>query len=215
MDLAICIVVKNHSNLVVNQGDSIDKYKDIQHKVEITHSKIHFPPTLNRDQTVTLNVLPKMLLSLVEVKKPGDKWTVIIVDYESTDVNVEAVAQQILVGQMDLVVHKEIDTYSKEAGHSITASIAKQRNHECLFFSNPDMYFTDHIIFDKADQELKNVNIYSPECFSFIKPDHLYGYWKDNCGYFIRTEDYFSSKYTQRSKSYKENGYFQQWNPNS
>jgi hypothetical protein len=59
MDLAICIAVKNRSNLVVYQEDPIETYKHIAEKIQSTPSDTHFPPTLNRDATITLNLLPK------------------------------------------------------------------------------------------------------------------------------------------------------------
>ena len=93
MNLAICISVKNRSNLVVNQEDPIETYKHIASNIQDTPSEIHFPPTLNKDGTITLNLLPKLLMSLMSIKEESDNWTVIIVDYCSTDVNVSAVAK--------------------------------------------------------------------------------------------------------------------------
>jgi hypothetical protein len=175
-------------------------------------------------------------MSLVAVKKPDDKWTVIIVDYESTDVNVGLVAKQILEGYIDFVVHTEIGTFSRGTGLHIAAKIAKQRNHEILFFCDADMYFTQHYVFDDAKRELNAGKVYYPICFSFIKPDHLYGFWRDT-GYgmlFIKTNKYFQVKKWTHNISWGEEdnemrkqftedevsrnlgiGFFHQWHPNS
>jgi hypothetical protein len=231
MDLAICITVKNRSNLVVNQEDFIETYKHVMNKLEITPARQHFPPTLNRDNTITLNLLPKMLISLVSVKNPEDKWTVIIIDYDSTDANVELISSQILQGHMDLVVHKELtEQFSRGSGLHLAANLAKQRNIENMFFCDADMYFTNHEIFDQAKAALDNGKIYFPICFSFVKPDHLYGFWRDT-GYgmlFIKTEMYFElpsdqiengeikSNFPQnRIIRSKADGYFHQWHPKS
>jgi len=236
MDLAICIAVKNRSNLIVHQEDPIETYKHIADKIQLTPSDSHFPPTLNRDATVTLNLLPKLLMSLVSVKKLHDRWTVIIVDYQSTDVNVELVANGILGGQIDYVVHKTDDIFSRGTGLHIAATIAEDRGHTSLFFCDADMYFTKHYVFDRAAEYLKLNKIYYPICFSFTQMDHMKGFWRDT-GFgmlFIKTETYFSTKPWKHNISWGEEdnemrrnftkdqivreiaaGYFHQWHPES
>ena len=236
MDLAICITVKNRSNLVVCQEDPIETYKHILSKIQDSPSLEHFPPTLNRDATVTLNLLPKLLMSLRMIKTGNDTWTIIIVDYESTDVNVQAIAHQILDGHIRYIVHTEKGTFSRGTGLHIAATLAKQRGHNSLFFCDADMYFTKHYIFDQAKQILEQNKIYYPICFSFTQPDHMFGFWRDT-GYgmmFCKTETYFSIKPWQHNIGWGEEdnlmlqnfqseqivrtkgiGFFHQWHPNS
>jgi hypothetical protein len=236
MNLGICITVKNRSNLVVNQEDPIETYKHLTTSIMRSPLQNHFPPTLNRDGTVTLNLLPKLLMSLVSVKKPTDKWTVIIVDYESTDVNVPLIATGILQGHMPFVVHTEKGEFSRGSGLDIAANVAKQLNVDSLFFCDADMYFTHHFVFERASEILSKNNVYYPICFSFIQPDHLNGFWRDT-GYgmmFIKTEQYFKTIRWQHNVSWGEEdnamvrnftekqivrergiGYFHQWHPNS
>jgi len=236
MDLAICISVKNRSNLVVYQEDPIETYKHIASKIQDTPCSEHFPPTLNRDATVTLNLLPKLLMSLRMIKTGNDNWTIIIIDYESTDVNVEHIAHQILDGHIRYVVHSEKSTFSRGSGLHIAASLAKARGHNALFFCDADMYFTSHFVFDRAQEALYDGKVYYPVCFSFTQPDHMKGFWRDT-GYgmmFISMETYFSVEGWQHNVSWGEEdnamfrnftkdevirsrgiGYFHQWHPNS
>jgi len=236
MNLAICISVKNRSNLVVNQEDPIETYKHISEKIQDTPSEFHFPPTLNRDGTITLNLLPKLLMSLMSIKEKSDAWTVIIVDYCSTDVNVSAVAKGILQDQIPFVVHSLNETFSRGTGLDIAATIAKERGHDSLFFCDADMYFTSKQVFNRAKEILDKGKVYYPICFSFTLPDHMKGYWRDS-GYgmmFIKTAQYFKIIRWQHNISWGEedrimvrqfmdkqiqrengHGYFHQWHPNS
>ena len=236
MDLAICITVKNRSNLVVYQEDPIETYKHIADKIQLTPSNSHFPPTLNRDGTVTLNLLPKLLMSLRMTKTGNDNWTIIIVDYESTDVNVEQIAHQILDGHIRYVVEKHEGQFSRGSGLNLAAELAKERGHDALFFCDADMYFTSHYIFERAEEAIKDGMVYYPICFSFTQPDHMKGYWRDS-DYgmmFISTEKYLGTKRWEHSVSWGEEdksmrsnfseseiirgkgvGYFHQWHPNS
>jgi glycosyltransferase involved in cell wall biosynthesis len=236
MDLAICIVVKNRSNLIVYQEDPIETYKHVLSKIQETPCDQYFPPTLNRDATVTLNLLPKLLMSLRMIKTGNDNWTIIIVDYESTDVNVSQIAHQILDGHIRHVVHSEKKQFSKGSGLHIAATLAKERGHNSLFFCDADMYFTRHFIFDQAKEVLAKDKVYYPICFSFTQPDHKFGFWRDT-GYgmlFCKTETYFSVKPWQHNIGWGEEdnlmfqnftsneivrtrglGFFHQWHPNS
>lgn len=236
MNLAICISVKNRSNLVVNQEDPIETYKHIASNIQDTPSEIHFPPTLNRDGTITLNLLPKLLMSLMSIKEESDNWTVIIVDYCSTDVNVSAVAKGILQDKIPFVVHSLNETFSRGSGLHIAATIAKERGHDSLFFCDADMYFTSKQVFNRAREILNEGRVYYPICFGFTLPDHMKGYWRDT-GYgmlFIKTAQYFKTIRWQHNISWGEEdrimvrqfmdkqiqrergiGYFHQWHPNS
>jgi hypothetical protein len=218
MDLAICIAVKNRSNLVVYQEDPIETYKHIADKIQITPSDSHFPPTLNRDGTITLNLLPKLLMSLRMIKSGKDNWTIVIVDYESTDVNVGQIAHQILDGHIRYVIEKHEGQFNRDSGLQLAAEIARERGHDSLFFCDADMYFTSRYIFERAAEVLRQERVYSPICFSFTQPDHMKGYWNDT-GYGMM---FISIKKWQENVDFSEmrvreraSGYFHQWHPNS
>jgi len=236
MNLAICIAVKNRSNLVVHQEDPIETYKHIADKIVPTPSQIHFPPTLNKDETITLNLLPKLLMSLRDIKKPTDNWTVIIVDYSSTDVNLPLIVNCILSSGFPHIIKTETSEFSRGSGLHIAATLAKERGHDSIFFCDADMYFTSRQVFDRAENILKRELVYYPICFSFTHPNHMKGYWRDS-GYgmmFIQTDQYFKTIRWQHNISWGEEdrmmvrnftekqlirergfGYFHQWHPNS
>ena len=236
MDLAFCISVKNRSNLIVNQEDPIETYKNVADKIQDTPSNIHFPPTINEDGTVTLNLLPKLLMSIRDIKEDKDKWTIIIVDYESTDVNMNLLVKIILGNRIPFVIHTEKDTFSRGTGLHIAATIGKERGCNSLFFCDADMYFTHRYLIDRAELILSRNNVYYPICFGFTQADHMKGYWRES-GYgmmVIKTEQYFKTIRWQHNVSWGEEdllmvknftekqilrergiGYFHQWHPNS
>jgi hypothetical protein len=179
-----------------------------------------------------------MLTSLTNVKKPTDNWTIIIVDYESTDFNIDMICKGILADKIPYVLHIEKGTFSRGGGLSIAARIAKERGHTSLFFCDADMYFTRSYIFERAAEALAKNKIYYPICFSFTQPDHQQGFWRDT-GYgmvFIKTDEYFNSSGWKYNISWGQEddnlfnnlrtsgteiirsmaiGYFHQWHPNS
>ena len=89
------------------------------------------------------------------IKTGNDNWTVIIVDYESTDVNVASIANQILDGHIRCVVEKHEGQFSRGSGLHLAAEIAKKRGHDTLFFCDADMYFTTRYVFDRAAEAIK------------------------------------------------------------
>ena len=96
MDLAICIAVKNRSNLLVAQEDPNVMYKHLKGRLIPSPSDYVWNTDIRPDMSVQLRLLPNFLASLVAVKKPEDKWTVILIDYESTDINIEMMCELIL-----------------------------------------------------------------------------------------------------------------------
>jgi len=237
MDLAICISVKNRSNIIVQPEDPIETYKHIAKKIVDSPDCIDFEPTVKHDGSIHLRLLPQMLKSLLSIKKDSDKWTIIIVDYDSSDCNLELMCKEICSDLLPYVIHsvKGYD-FSRGTGLDTAAKIAKERKYNSLFFCDSDMLFTDRTIFDKAVAVLEEDKIFYPICFSFTQPDHRRGYWRDS-GYgmvFMKTEKYFKSigwkhnvswgwEDNELHKQFNKdkvvrlpcNGYFHQWHPNS
>ena len=237
MDLAICIAVKNRSNLLVQQEDPIKTYAHIADKIESTPSDSVFSHIIRQNGLVELQLLPNLLNSLVLIKRPEDKWTIIIIDYESTDVDLENLCSVLLNTTIPYFLHtiKGATSFNRGGGLNLAAKIAKSRGHNSLFFCDTDMFFTEHSVFDQAQHSLEKVRIYYPICVSFTNPTQTKGYWRDS-GFgmlFIRTEDYFSTKGWMNNKSWgwedrdfyesipktqidrsRGSGFFHQWHPN-
>jgi len=237
MDLAICIAIKNRSNLLVSQEDPIKMYAHIADKIEPTPSNSVFSHIIRDNGLVELQLLPNLLNSLILIKRPEDKWTIILIDYESTDVDLEKLCSTLLNDSIPYFLHtiKGAPSFNRGGGLHLAAKIAKSRGHTSLFFCDTDMFFTDCSVFDQAQRSLEKGRIYYPICFSFIDPIQTKGYWRDS-GFgmlFIRTDDYFSTKGWMNNRSWgwedrdfyesipktqidrsRASGYFHQWHPN-
>lgn len=236
MTLAICIAVKNRSNLRVIHEDPIQTYKHIESKLQLSPTDDIHSPIINNDNTISLHLLPNLLHSLVKIHEKTDDWKIILVDYESTDVNMKTLCETILEGKIPYILHIVSDTFSRGSGLDLAAKIARNQGISSLFFCDADMYFTRRYIFERAYEALANNRIFYPVCFSFTQVDHQRGYWRDS-GYgmvFMNTDVYFNSSRWKHNVSwgYEDNdlyknfsnqnivrlncpGYFHQWHPNS
>ena len=237
MDLAICIAVKNRSNLLVAQEDPNIMYRHLNGRLIQSPSTHTWTTDIKPDMSVQLRLLPNFLSSLVAVKKPEDKWTIIIIDYESTDVNIELLCETILQDKIPYFLHIQTGakSFDRGGGLDVAAQIAKSRGHDTLFFCDSDMFCTSHAIFDKAAEVVAAGKYYYPICFSFTQADHKIGFWRDT-GFgmvFMRLKDYFATNRWMHNRSWgwedralhdslqkdrversQVDGWFHQWHPN-
>ena len=243
LDLAICITVKNRSNVRVSPWvDSNDldatfsEQADSIVDIHPQETSLKVSPKLNVDGTISLELLPRLLMSLRNIKKPWDNWTVIIVDFDSSDANVTALAFSILNGHIDFTIHTIKDShFSRGTGLHTAAVIAKSRGHYALFFCDADMLLTRRDIFDRAHEVLIEEKVFFPVSFSLTNPEHTKGFWREY-GYgmlFITTEMYFNvdgwvsqQEWGDEDIAMRDNflspvivresvaGYFHQWHPN-
>jgi len=233
MNLAICVSLKNRSNLIVQQEDP-NTYKFIGNKIQLAPS-ITIPPTVLENGDIQLNLLPRMLASLVNVKKADDSWHVIIVDFGSTDTNVDTLCKTTL-NDIPYTIHNKPGTFNRGGGLDMAACIARDLGIQSLFFCDSDMIFTDYDIFLQAREALQQNKIYYPICFSYTNSNHTHGFWRDS-GYgmaFMNTAMYFQTSRWANNITWgwedralhdgldpatlvrrKANGYFHQWHPNS
>lgn len=238
MNLAICIALKNRSCLSVPHEDEKATYAHVADRIQLTPSDYLCPSPPIDDNKVYLTPLPNLLSSLVKVKRPTDFWTVIIIDYESTDVDVKQLCEQILGDMIPFYIYTVCGggPFDRGGGLDLAAQVAQRDGFDSLFFCDADMYITNHYIFDEAARSLAAGKIYYPTCFSYTSHTHERGFWRDS-GYgmlFIRTDDYFISDRWKHNKSWgwedralhdsfpKEKinrgmgvGLFHQWHPNS
>ena len=237
MDLAICIAVKNRSNLLVAQEDPNVMYRHLKGRLIPSPSDYVWNTDIRPDMSVQLRLLPNFLASLVAVKKPEDKWTVILIDYESTDINIEMMCELILKDKIPYFLHVQTKakSFDRGGGLDIAAQIAKSRGHNTLFFCDSDMFCTSHEIFDKAAEVVAAGKYYYPICFSFTQADHQIGFWRDT-GFgmvFMKLDDYFATNRWMHNRSWgwedralhdslqkdrversQVDGWFHQWHPN-
>ena len=233
MNLAICVSLKNRSNLIVQQEDP-NIYNHIAHKIQLSPS-IVTPPTVLPNGDIQLNLLPRMLSSLLTIKKPDDLWHIIIVDFGSTDTNINTMCKTILY-DIPYTVHTESGPFNRGGGLDIGACIARDLGIQSLFFCDSDMIFTNYNIFLQARDALQQNKIYYPMCFSYTNSNHTHGFWRDS-GYgmvFMNTAMYFQTSRWANNITWgwedralhdgldpailihaKADGYFHQWHPNS
>ena len=236
MNLAICVSLKNRSNLIVKQEDPIATYRHIVNKIEVSPSVVR-PPRVLPNGDIELCLLPRMLTSLATIRLPEDKWHIIIVDFGSTDANIDELCRAILTPfGIQYTIHREVGTFNRGGGLDMGACIAKELGLTSIFFCDSDMIFTDHDIFDQAQLALSNNKIYYPICFSYTNSNHAHGFWRD-MGYgmvYMNTDMYFQSPRWGNNITWgwedralhdrldpnliirsRANGYFHQWHPNS
>ena len=232
-NLAICISLKNRSNLTVKQEDP-NTYNFMANNIQLAPTVVD-PPKVLANGDIELHLLPRMLASLAEFKRPEYSWHVIIVDFGSTDANIDTICQETL-GEIPYTIKKETATFNRGGGLDKAACIALKLGIESLFFCDSDMIFTSHDIFDQASYILRLEKVYYPICFSYTNSNHTHGFWRDT-GYgmvFMKTSTYFQSPRFKNNITWgyedsdlyngfhrnmtvrtRASGYFHQWHPNS
>ena len=232
-NLAICVSLKNRSNLIVKQEDP-NTYNFIAKLLEPAPS-ITEPPRTLPNGDIELRLLPRMLASLKAIQRPEDQWHVIIVDFGSTDENIDELCRTTLE-QIPYTIHKEPGTFNRGGGLDKGACIARDLGIDSVFFCDSDMIFTDHDIFDQAKEVLEANKIYYPICFSYTNSNHTRGFWRES-GYgmvYMNTATYFQTPRWANNITWgwedralhdildpttlvrsRARGYFHQWHPNS
>ncbi len=132
-----------------------------------------------KSKTITLRLFENNLNSLLSLHKPTDYWELIVIDFDSTDVNMS----QFLSDKFNDPVHtSHINTFTyklqsivgekfcKGKGLNIGANVA---THNTLFFLDADMQITTRDIFNYGiDAVTQDDKVYFPICNSYDAPDH-------------------------------------------
>jgi hypothetical protein len=237
MRLAICIALKNRSYQIV-KPDPPGTYDHIRDRIQLTPADLIEPPEMDAEGNIIITPFPTLLRSLARIHRSSDQWTVIVVDYGSTDIDVKHLCELHLGGQIPYAVLTADGSpnFNRGGGLDTAAQVARKLECDTLFFCDADMFFTQRHIFDTAERILKEGSIFYPVCFSYTDPSHQVGYWRDT-GYgmvFLRTVDYFLSERWKNNRSWGWEdrklyesfppdrikrewgvGFFHQWHPNS
>lgn len=180
MRLAFCITVKNRSFLKVDYEDSTPFLQHVQGKIETSpypHNEIEVD-----ENKLVLRLLPKMLRSLVNLKRPEDDWVFIITDFQSTDANVTEIAQQELGDKVPWTVHTitEWPWFDRGGGLKKAAEIAEvQYNADAVFFLDADLEFHSREIVDWCYTALDKKLFFYPVFYAFADPRHERGFWRE------------------------------------
>lgn len=194
MRLAICVALKNRSCVIVDKEDSLSFLHHVSGSIEDC-PQFEMTPWLTKDDKRILPLMPRMLQSLVLHKKPDDDWVVVVVDYKSTDVNVEEMMQHELGDKIPwhLETIETYDYFDRGGGLAKAADIAEKQFHaDALFFCDADILFASRLALDRAiDVSLAN-QFYYPVFFSFALDTHSKGFWRDTSfgNFACKTESY-------------------------
>jgi len=181
MKLAICVAIKNRSLVLVNPEDSLSFLQHVQENIEDCPS-LTIEPWVTKQGEIALALMPKMLRSLMDQRKPTDDWVLVVVDYNSTDVNIKEMLEYEVGKKIPwhLEVVKDYSYFDRGGGLAKAAEIAEARfNADAVFFCDADLQFTSHTLFDEMYKSLENNHFFYPIFFSFALSDHSKGLWRD------------------------------------
>jgi len=236
MRLAFCIAIKNRSCVIVDQENSMSFLHHVENAIEDC-SENRIDPWFTKEKKIALPLFPKMIRSLMAQKKEEDDWVLIVVDFQSTDVNLQEVLE-VEVGDTipwHLETVKAYPFFDRGGGLAKAAEIAESKyTADALFFCDADLFFTSRDIIEGAYKSLGKGQFFYPIFFAFALADHSKGFWRDTSfGNFAclmkdykQTEGWYhniswgwedralaDSILPYKKDRQKVNGFFHQWHP--
>lgn len=194
MKLAFCIAVKNRSCVIVDQEDSLSFLQHVADSIEDC-SGFQITPWYTKTKQIALPLFPKMLRSLVAHKTSEDDWVLIVVDYNSTDVNIREMLDYEVGNKMPwhLETIENYPFFDRGGGLKKAAEVAETKfQAEALFFCDADLCFATRDVLDGAIESVKKEKFYYPIFYAFALSDHSKGFWRDTSygNFACRVEDY-------------------------
>ncbi len=180
MRLAICVAVKNRSCCIVDPEDSLLHLKHVDTIEECP--QFARPPWTTKNGQIILPLLPLMIRSLVAQKRPEDDWVLVIVDYKSTDVDMNEMMEVEVGSKMPWHLERVEDYafFDRGGGLAKAAEIAETKfQSDAVFFCDADILFASRDVLDRAIQSVSKGQFYYPIFFSFSLADHSKGVWRD------------------------------------
>ena len=182
MRLAICVAIKNRSCIIVEKEDSLSFLQHVAQKIQGC-PEFRIEPWYTKQGEIALPLFPKMIQSLVLQKKPEDDWVLVVVDFNSTDVDIKEMLEVEVGDKMPwhLESIKEYPYFDRGGGLAKAVEIAEFKyKTDALFFCDADLFFATRDIFDRAIEVIQEKNFYYPIVFSFVLSDHTQGLWRDS-----------------------------------
>lgn len=123
----------------------------------------------------------KNLEALRNLVRPEDQWQIVIVDFGSTDVNLnELTAKMRWPSNVRIDIHTLHRPFSR--GHAINQAFANGWVlSENALTLDADMMILTRQFFEDLDRSLDNHQVFFPICWSFKDPAHKTG-WKRDSG---------------------------------
>jgi glycosyltransferase involved in cell wall biosynthesis len=192
-------------------------------KIRISHNK----------KNIVLRLFENNLRSLISLIQSSDQWEFIIIDYESTDVNMsEFVNTMPKKENLQFKVITVKGTFDKGGGLNYATIFA---TNPVVFFLDADMMIKTRALFDDIETlVVKQNKVLFPICWSYKNPEHTLG-WKrsEGTGNVIQRQETiipyvnnkkwghedsknheYYSKAGMAHRTYYEEGFVHQWHPN-
>jgi glycosyltransferase involved in cell wall biosynthesis len=129
---------------------------------------------------INLKLFENSLNSLINIITPADKWEYIIVDFESTDVNMQEFINKLPKKEnLKFVVHTLSEKFNKGKGLNYGINLA---SHPVVFSMDADMIIRTRDIFNDIENfVVKQDKVLFPICWAYHNPEHTSG-WKRSTG---------------------------------
>lgn len=130
----------------------------------------------HNDNEIELCLFENNIKSLISLIEPSDKWEFVIVDYESTDVNMSEFINTLpKKDNLEFKVFTVKGTFNKGAGLNYAASLV---TNQIVFFLDADMMIKTRALFNDIEEYVvKGNKVLFPICWSYKNPEHTQG-WK-------------------------------------
>jgi hypothetical protein len=190
-------------------------------KIQVSHNKL-----------IELCLFENNLRSLISLIQPSDQWEFVIVDYESTDVNISEFINTL--PKMENLVFNVFTVkgiFDKGEGLNYGASLV---TNPVVFFLDADMMIKTRDIFNDIETlVVKQNKVLFPICWSYKNPEHTEG-WKrsEGTGNVIQKKEtivpYINNKkwglediknhehfvkIKKAHRTYYDDGFVHQWHP--
>ena len=135
----------------MDQEDSLSFLQHVKEKVEDC-SALSINPWITQQNQIALALMPKMLRSLMDQKKPEDDWVLIVVDYASTDINLKEMMEYEVGTKIPWHLETVTDYpyFDRGGGLAKAAEIADSKfKADAVFFCDADLQFASHTLFDE------------------------------------------------------------------
>lgn len=194
MRLAFCVAIKNRSHVIVEPENSLSFLEHVLTKIRGC-PEYQREPEKTQDGKIVLHLMPNMLRSLVALKKPEDDWVIVVVDYKSTDVDMQAMMEREVGATMPwhLEVVEDYPFFDRGGGLDKAAKIAEQKfQADGVFFCDADLAFQRREVVDAALQSMAKGHYFYPVFWSFSAANHGIGLWRDTSfgNFACRLQDY-------------------------
>lgn len=130
------------------------------------------------DTTRTLTLFENNLRSLIQLIQPTDIWEYIIVDFESTDVDISTFVETLpKCENLTFRIYTLKETFDKGRGLNFASNLP---NYNTVFFLDADMMIRTRAVFDDIQTYVVEQNrVLFPICWSYSNPEHTSGTKRD------------------------------------